>query len=50
MVDYEKLYHLMVDAAELALEALENEDPQRARQILITAEQEAEERYISSAE
>ncbi len=50
MVDYEKLYHLMVDATENAIEALEKGDPEKARQILIAAELEAEEQYIASVD
>ena len=46
MPDYEKLYHLMVGAAEDALTALETGNIWDARRILIAAEQEAEERYI----
>ena len=46
MPDYEKLYHLMVGAAEDALAALEVGNIWDARRILIAAEQEAEERYI----
>lgn len=48
MPDYEKLYHLMVGAAEDALAALETGNIWDARRILIAAEQEAEERYIES--
>ena len=44
MPDYEKLYHLMVHAAEDALSALEAGDAERARQLLIAAEPDAEER------
>ncbi|WP_303841712.1 hypothetical protein [Selenomonas ruminantium] len=46
MPDYEKLYHLMVNASEDALAALENANIWDAKRILITAEREAEERYI----
>ena len=44
--DYEKLYHLMVNASEDALAALEAGNPARAREILISAEQRAEDAYI----
>ena len=44
--DYEKLYHWMVNASEDALAALEAGDPARAREILISAEQRAEDAYI----
>ena len=48
MVDYEKLYCLMVDASERAIEAIEQERYDAARDILIAAEQSAEELYISA--
>ena len=50
MADYAKLYHLMVNAAEDALAALENANVWDAKNILIEAEQRAEELYIQSAE
>ena len=50
MPDYEKLYHLMVNAAEDALAALENANIWDAKRILIDAERRAEELYIQSAE
>ena len=46
MVDYEKLYCLMVDASERAIEAIEQRYA-AARDILIAAEQSAEELYIN---
>ena len=48
MVDYEKLYCLMVDASERAIEAIERQSFDTARDILIAAEQSAEELYISA--
>lgn len=48
MLDYEKLYHLMVNAAEDALAALESGNIWDARRILTAAEQEAEEQYIEN--
>ncbi len=48
MPDYEKLYHLMVNAAEDALMALEDANIWDARRILIDAEQRAEENYVTS--
>ena len=48
MVDYEKLYYLMVDAVEHAIEAIERQSYDAARDILIDAEQSAEELYISA--
>lgn len=50
MPDYEKLYHLMVNAAEDALAALENANIWDAKRILIDAERRAEKLYIQSAE
>lgn len=50
MPDYAKLYHLMVNAAEDALAALENANIWDAKRILIEAEQRAEELYIQGAE
>jgi len=46
--DYEQLYHLMVNASECALAALEAGDAERARALLIEAERSAEEQYIES--
>ena len=48
MVDYEKMYCLMVDASERAIEAIERGNCDAARDILIAAEQSAEELYISA--
>ena len=48
MPDYEKLYHLMVDASEKAIEALEVGNLDWARLTPLEAEQKAEERYIES--
>ena len=48
MVDYEKLYCLMVDASERAIEAIEQKHYDAARDILIAAEQSAEELYVSA--
>lgn len=48
MVDYEKMYHLMVDASERAIEAIERQSYDAARSILINAEQSAEELYLSA--
>lgn len=46
MPDYEAMYHLMVNASEDALDALEKGQPEQARKILIEAELSAEEEYI----
>lgn len=48
MPDYEKLYHLMVNAAEDAIEALEVGNVWDAKHLLIEAEREAEECYVES--
>ena len=50
MPDYEALYHLMVNASEDALDALEAGNVWDARRILIEAERAAEERYLEAAE
>ena len=49
MPDYKSLYHLMVNASEDALAALEKGDPAQARQILIDAELAAEDRVMEKA-
>ena len=48
MADYKELYILMVDASERAIEAIEKQNFGAAKDILIAAEQECEERYISA--
>lgn len=50
MVDYAKLYHLMVNAAENAIGAIDAQNYGAAKDILICAEQEAEELYIETVE
>lgn len=50
MVDYAELYHLMVDAAERAIAAVNAQNYGMAKKILIRAEREAEKRYIETAE
>ena len=50
MVDYQKLYYIMVDASERALGALNQQNYGVARKILINAERRAEELYIETAE
>ena len=49
MVDYEKLYHIMVDGAENAIAAINAQNYGMARKALIRAEREAEELYINTA-
>ena len=51
MPDYEKLYHLMVDASEKAIEALEALEVGNldwARLTLLEAEQKAEDMYVEA--
>ena len=48
MMNYQQLYHLMVNASEQALAALEAQNPEEARAILIAAEREAEEQVLSA--
>ena len=48
MPDYEKLYHLMVGAAEDALTALETGNIWDAKRVLLEAEQKAEDMYIDA--
>jgi len=50
MTDYKRLYHIMVNASEKAIEALEKGNGELARKILICAEQEAEEAYLADGE
>ena len=49
-MDYEALYHLMFDASERAIEAIERQNCGKAKDILIQAQQDAEELYISANE
>lgn len=50
MVDYKKLYFIMVDASERAIAAMKQQNYGVAKKILITAERRAEELYIDTAE
>ncbi|MGM9573762.1 MAG: hypothetical protein ACI3VJ_04990 [Hominicoprocola sp.] len=50
MLDYEDLYHLMVNASEKAVEEIEKQNYGHAREILIAAECQCEEIYMSSLE
>ena len=50
MADYEKMYYKMVDGAERAIAAINEQNFGQAKKILISAEQVAEEIYISSPE
>ena len=47
-MDAQKLYSLMVDAAERAVTEIEKQNYGAAKDILIAAERECEERYISA--
>ena len=46
MTDYRALYHLMVRSSEAAIAAMEANNYGQAMEILINAEQQAEEMYI----
>lgn len=48
MVDYEKLYHLMVNASEDAIAEIEKQNYGRARELLIAAEQRCEDIYLDA--
>ena len=50
MVDYKKLYYIMVDASERAIAAIAQQNYGIAKKTLIRAEREAEELYIDTAE
>ncbi len=50
MVDYKKLYHIMLDASERAITAIAQQNYGLAKKTLIRAEREAEELYIELAE
>lgn len=47
MENYQKLYARMVDASERAISEIERQNFGAAKEILIAAEQECEELYIS---
>ncbi len=48
MVDYSILYHIMLDASERAIDAIEDGDCDNAKSILIEAELRAEAAYVES--
>lgn len=50
MPDYEKLYHLLFNAATDAVEKLAQGDPDAARRLLIQAQQQAEALYLDAEE
>jgi len=50
MPDYAKLYHMMVNASEDAIAAIDKGNPRKARAILIAAELAAEELYLRQTE
>jgi len=50
MVNYQKLYTLLFNAATDALEAMEQQNYGQARRILCCAQIAAEERYVREAE
>ena len=47
-MDYEQLYHMMVNAMERAIEAIDEQNYGLAKNTLIQAELAAEEKYISA--
>ena len=47
-MDYENLYHLLFNAITDALEQMESQNFGTAKETLITAQQEAEELYMSA--
>ena len=47
-MDYEKLYHLLFNAITDALEQMEQQNYGSAKDLLITAQQEVEEIYMSA--
>lgn len=50
MAEYQKMYYILCAAASKALDALEANDVDGTRQLLQGALDEAEERYIDTAE
>ena len=48
MVDYEKLYHLMVNASEDAIEEIEKQNYGSAKEVLVAAEQRCEDIYLDA--
>lgn len=49
-MDYRKLYLAMVNGAEKAIRAIEEQNYGLAKQLLIAAEREAEEQYLREEE
>lgn len=47
---YQTLYHLMFNAATDALRALEDDDAEAARELLIRAQRDAERQYLVETE
>ena len=50
MPDYQKLYHMLFNAITDALEAMSRGEPLQARLLLIRAQQDTEEIYISAGD
>ena len=50
MADYAQLYARMVDASERAITEIEKQNYGAAKEILIAAEQQCEELYVSATE
>ena len=49
-MNYEKMYFLLFNTLSDAIESIERFDYGRARELLITAQQQAEEEYIEQGE
>lgn len=49
-MNYKLAYHMMVDAAEKAIEAIDDGDAQKAKELLVAAEQMMEEAYLRTEE
>ena len=50
MIDYKRLYHIMIDGSEAAIAAMTQQNYGLAKRALIRAERKAEELYIETAE
>ena len=50
MVDYKKMYHIMVDASERAIAEMTQQNYGIAKRTLVLAERKAEELYSETAE
>lgn len=50
MVDYKKLYAQLFNSMTDAIELLEKQETEKAKELLISAQQAAEDEYIDTAE